>query len=145
MRRVQHNQAFCHGGITNGEVPCQHAAPIMAHDDCFLGSQALYESGNIQQQRRYIVALAWLIAIVVAAQVRRDHPVTMLRQRGNLKAPRVPELREAMQQYDQWPFTLRHVMHTDAVCDDVAMLPRFYCDHVCLSCESDQGGDKPGP
>ncbi len=44
-----------------------------------------------------------------------------------------------MQQDNQWPFSLHNVVHTDAIGDDIAMLPCLYAinrhKHAAFSCK----------
>ncbi len=130
MWRVQDDQLFGHLGVVDGELPGQHTAPVVAHDDCALLAQAVDQARDIAQQRGDVVATFGLLRVVVATQIGCDHAIAMLRQYGDLEAPGVPEFGEAVQQHDERPLALCDIVHADAVGDNFAMLPSF-CDGLC--------------
>src|SRR6266702_1627617 len=117
MGGVHNNQALGHLGIANGKVPGQYTAPVMPNNDGLLLSQAFNQSFDVAQETRY----------VIAAQVRGNNGISMLGQKRNLVSPRIPELREAMQEHNQWPLTLGYIVHPNAISNDISMLPWFCC------------------
>src|SRR3989440_1389043 len=127
MGGVHNNQALGHLGIANGKVPGQYTAPVMPNNDGLLMSQSFNQSFNVAQEIRYFVALAWFICVVIAAQVRGNNGISMLGQKRNLVSPRIPELREAMQEQNQWSLTLGYIVHPNAIGNDISMLPWFCC------------------
>jgi hypothetical protein len=92
-------------------MPDNIGLPLAQRLDC--AAQILTERGDV-------VAVKWLVRKVVAAQIQRDHAVS-LRQRGKLVAIAVPELRVAMQQEDERSSASGHVVQPHAVRPQIAL------------------------
>src|ERR1700692_4506127 len=106
MRRVHNNQALGHLRIANSKATGERSTPVMPNNDGLILPQASNQPFDVAQETRYIIAFAWFICVVIAAQVRGNNGISMLGQKRNLVSPRIPELREAMQEQNQWPLPL---------------------------------------
>ena len=63
------------------------------------------------------------IGLAHTPHIRRDHPVTGLRQSGDLAMPAEPKVRETVAQDDGQALALLHVVHVDAVDFGVMVVP----------------------
>src|SRR5215469_14268540 len=121
MWRVDDRQPAHVPWIADRQRPGDESAPVVADHVRLFRPQRLNERGHARAERTDVIAVARLLGEVVTAKVRRDYP-TALRQRQQLPAPRVPELREAVQQHDQWTGARSHIVQARAVRLDVVLL-----------------------
>ena len=86
-------------------------------------AEGVEQPGHVATERGQIVCLDLVgdRAVAVAAHVGRDRAVARLGERGELVAPRVPELREAVAEHDGRALALRRHVQLNAVRLDPAM------------------------
>ena len=86
--------------VKESELPSQVAAPVVADDDGLLNLKRAEQRRQIAGQRFDVVGLDRLrrAAAAETAQVGRDRAPPRLRDRLHLMAPRIPKLREAVEQ-----------------------------------------------
>ena len=101
-----------------GEVlrePQSHAsATVVADDGCPVDAERLHQRLEVPRHGPLVVAGRGLLRRTVAAQVRHDQPV-VLAQHGDLVAPGVPGLREAMQEDDGRAGPCLHIVLLESV------------------------------
>ena len=92
-------------GVVHRQGPRDRSAPVVADDHRGLGAELADETADVVGQLvgRVVGEAVRLRRQVVAAQVGRDDAEARLDERCDLLPPAVPELREAVQQEDQWP------------------------------------------
>ena len=100
VRGVQNHQAVGALRVRGSEGPGDHAAPVVSDDMACGEAERVLQVGDVGGERGDVVGAAFA-GEVIAALVGRDHAVAGRREGRNLQAPRVPELREAVQQ-DHW-------------------------------------------
>src|SRR5947208_15425637 len=149
MRCIHYNQTLGHLRIASGKGPGEYSSPVMPNqnglllssclsvarrasvvgktDRCRLPVQSFDQSFNVFDKCRYVIACAWFIRVIVPTQIRGNNGIAMLSQERNLVSPRIPELREAMQEHDQGTLTLGHIVHANAIGDDIEVPPCFCC------------------
>src|SRR6266702_1068271 len=133
MRSIHYNQAFGHFRIVHGKRPGQHSTPVMSNDTSFLLPKTFNQPHDITKKCRDIVPLARFISFVIATKIRSNNSIAMLGQEWDLVAPGIPEFGETMQQHDQWPLALFHIMQANTIGDNILMLPCFCgCQFVDL-------------
>jgi hypothetical protein len=103
MGRVEDHQPLDALGVVHGQQPGQPAAPVVAGDRGRADAQGHDQVGHLlgQHPGPVVAHPGRLVGGVVAGQVGRDHPVAGVGQGGELVAPGVPELGEAVQQHHQ--------------------------------------------
>src|SRR5262249_303279 len=106
MRRVEDDETADDLRRTDARGPGDGTAPIVAHDICLTRAQSEDGFTHIGEKRRQVVAWAWLIREVVAAQVGGDDAVPVGKGR-ELKAPRIGIFWETMKEQHEgavgWP------------------------------------------
>jgi hypothetical protein len=89
----------------------------MAHDMRFLGIEAADQPGDIARQALGVIRspAGWLRREIVAAHIRCDHTKARVREDGDLPAPGVPELREAVEQDHEWTLAPLHIVEPNTL------------------------------
>lgn len=64
----------------------------------------------------------WGVGVTIAAKVGGDAAIAVGGEVEKLVSPRVPELREAMEEEDHWAFPYRRHVHVYAICGDSCVL-----------------------
>ena len=105
MGRVQDDEAVDDLRVVRRQGPRDGAAPVVTDHHRGLGTELADEAADVAGE---LVGGVGGVAVrprrqVVAAQVGRDDAEARLHERCDLLPPAVPELREAVQQDDQWP------------------------------------------
>ena len=87
-------------GVVDGEPPGHAAAPVVGHDAGALVAERREQARRVAGQRVEVVGrdAARLVGARVAALIGRDHAEARAGEPLDLARPRVPELREAVEQ-----------------------------------------------
>jgi hypothetical protein len=103
MGGVEDHQSLDALGVVHGQQPGQPTTPVVPGDGGRVGAQGRDEVGHLlgQDPGSVVTDPGWLVGGVVAGQVGRDHSVAGVGEGGELVAPGVPELGEAVQQHHQ--------------------------------------------
>ncbi len=123
--RVQDREPIDHLGMARREFPRDHPAPVVT-DDVGPVVHPLDQVPDIPHEFADPVAreARGFLRSVVAPEVGRDDTESGVGERGDLLAPGVPELGEAVETEDERAVAGLHVVQSDAVCDRLVVVPR---------------------
>src|SRR5204862_1676659 len=98
-------------------------APVVTDDARTLCADVVEQAGDVAAELDDVVGvrIGWRARAAVAAHVRREYVVPRAGQRFDLVAPRVPELREPVDQDDRLPLPRLRDVQLDAVRADLAV------------------------
>ena len=127
VRRVDDDQPLDEVRTVHPQRPRRRTAPVVRHDGRADGTKVPDHRREIPGDRPSAVRVdpARLVGEVVAAEIERHGAKPGLGQRGQLPAPRVPEVREAVDEDDQRPVAgLDRVQSDAAIARDKALRHR---------------------
>src|SRR4051812_17191215 len=105
MRCIENNKLGDAIRIAGGRPPGDEPAPIVADDGKRPAPERIGQSDDILRQRVEVVGASafGLVAEMVAALIRHEHPKAGIRQRTDLIAPSPPEFGKAVEQDHERP------------------------------------------
>jgi hypothetical protein len=115
MRCVQHRQRADNVRAAPCELPRDDTAPVVADNVRAFLAERMDECQDIIDERLDVVAAGRLVGEVVAAEVGRHGAEAGFSERGQLVAPRVPALGEAVEKQHERAFALFGDVEADAV------------------------------
>ena len=116
MWQVEYDQAAALSRKCHGELPRDHATPVVADNGGLFRPDVFDDCGHVTDQQLEVVLLdpLRLVAAVVAPHVdRRD--LEVVGQGCHLVPPRVPVVGEAVDHHHQWALPERDVVDLDSV------------------------------
>ena len=125
VRTVEHDEPPRRLRVVHREGPRDGTPPVVSDDRRFPLAEGLDQPAHVGDQLGQRVGRdpLGLVALVVAAQVRRDDAKTW-RERRDLVTPRIPALRKAVQEDDERPVAVDGTVQPDAVRLDEPVLHR---------------------
>jgi hypothetical protein len=101
---VAYPETIDFGGVTECDVPCDESTEVVTNDVGGFTVFAVDQFAHVSDEFRLSIGIDTVrsLAQITAPLVRNNHTEASVGKRADLVAPAVPEIRMAVQEYDEW-------------------------------------------